>query len=116
MKKLSYYYLEFIKILATIVILFALFGTINDVIIQLISGTSFPDTSMFQGKSYLLLLFIAQFIGFAIITVVLYVNIISFVGFNQQKGRRKFPETWVQKLIIIALLLIFAFYIVLLFH
>ncbi len=116
MKKLSYYYLEFIKILATVVILFALFGTVNDVIIQLISGTSFPDTSMFQGKSYLLLLFIAQFIGFAIITVVLYVNIISSVGFVQKKNQKKFPKKWVQKLIVIALVLILAFYIVLLFH
>ncbi|MED4038408.1 hypothetical protein ABER75_24115 [Niallia taxi] len=115
MNKLSYYYLEFIKILATIVILFALFGTINDVIIQLISGTSFPDASMFQGKSYLLLLFIAQFIGFAIITLVLYVNIISTIGFGLKKERRKFPKSWVNKLLTIALILIFAFYIVLLF-
>lgn len=113
MKKLSYYYLEFIKVLVVVVLLFAIFGTVNDTIINLISGYSFPDTTFIQGKQYLLGFFILQYIGFFLIVLVLYKNYIQYIGFNKNKNRKSFSALWTKTLTVIALVFIFIFYVLL---
>ncbi|WP_445490997.1 hypothetical protein [Niallia sp. 03133] len=116
MNKISYYYLELIKIILTSIVLFALFGSINDIIIKLISGYTFPDMSFLKGHSKLMLFFLLQYLGFGLIVLVLYKNIIQFIGFKKQKTGRKLTDSWTKKLSFFSIILIVLFYIVLLFY
>ncbi|WP_312094428.1 hypothetical protein [Niallia sp.] len=115
MKKIPYIYLEFIKILFSAVLLFAIFGTVNDIIIKLITGYSFPNVQFLEGKQSLTGLFILQYIGFALIYFVIYKNSLSFISFNKGKQRKKLPPIWSKYLVLFGTAFILLFYIVLLF-
>lgn len=113
MKRISYYYLDFVKILFSAVLLFAIFGTVNDTIIKFITGYSFPNVEFLKGKQALTGLFILQYIGFTLIYFVIYKNILSFVGFTKNRERKKLPPIWTKYLILFGIGFIFLFYIVL---
>ncbi|MGP7815588.1 hypothetical protein [Niallia sp. 01092] len=115
MKKISYYYLELIKMIVTSILFFAVFGFINDHLIQLITGYSFPDVSFFQGNSILMILFIVQYIGVSLFVFVCYKNTIQFIGFQKQKQGKKLTPQWTKKISFFALFLIVIFYMILLF-
>lgn len=114
MNKISYYYLEFVKILFSAVLLFAIFGTVNDIIIKLITGYSFPNVQFLEDKQSLTGLFILQYIGFALIYFVIYKNSLSFISFNKTKLRRKLSPLWSKYLVLFGTAFILLFYIVLL--
>jgi len=116
MKKVSYFYLEFVKILFSAVLLFAIFGTINDSIIKMITGVSFPNAQFLDGKQTLSGLFILQYIGFALIYFVIYKNYLSFIGFMKNKQRKKLPPIWSKYLVLFGIVFILVFYIVLLVY
>ena len=116
MKKVSYFYLEFVKILFSAVLLFAIFGTINDSIIKMITGVSFPNAQFLDGKQALSGLFILQYIGFALIYFVIYKNYLSFIGFMKDKQRKKLPPIWSKYLVLFGIVFILVFYIVLLVY
>lgn len=113
MKRISYYYLDFVKILFSAVLLFAIFGTVNDTIIKLITGYSFPNVEFLKGKQSLTGLFILQYIGFALIYFVLYKNTLSFIGFTKNRERKKLSSMWTKYLILLGIGFILLFYIVL---
>ncbi|KAB7673144.1 hypothetical protein [Bacillus sp. B1-b2] len=115
MKNISSYYLTFIKILITVVVLFAIFGTLNDAIIQLITGSSFPDASFLNNQKYLTGLYILQHIGFAFIYFVLYKNHLQFLGFGKNKKAKKLSPLWSKYLSIFGIAFILLFYMALLF-
>ena len=116
MKKVSYFYLEFVKILFSAVLLFAIFGTINDSIIKMITGVSFLNAQFLDGKQALSGLFILQYIGFALIYFVIYKNYLSFIGFMKNKQRKKLPPIWSKYLVLFGIVFILVFYIVLLVY
>ncbi|MEZ2718910.1 hypothetical protein C2I17_23855 [Niallia circulans] len=113
MKRISYYYLDFVKILFSAVLLFAIFGTVNDTIIKLITGYSFPNVDFLKGKQSLTGLFILQYIGFALIYFVLYKNTLSFIGFTKNRERKMLSPMWTKYLILFGIGFILLFYIVL---
>lgn len=115
MKKIPYIYLAFIKILFSAVLLFAIFGTVNDFIINLITGYSFPNVQFLEGKQSLTGLFIIQYIGFGLIYFVIYKNILSFISFNKGIQRKKLPPIWSKYLVLFGTAFILLFYIALLF-
>lgn len=115
MKKIPYFYLEFVKILFSAVLLFAIFGTVNDLIIKLITGYSFPNVQFLENKQSLTGLFILQYIGFALIYFVIYKNYLSVISFNKQKQHKKLPPLWSKYLVLFGTAFILLFYIVLLF-
>lgn len=114
MKRISYYYLDFVKILFSAVLLFAIFGTVNDTIIKLITGYSFPNVDFLKGTQALTGLFILQYIGFALIYFVIYKNSLSFIGFTKDRERKKLSPMWTKYFILFGIGFILLFYIVLL--
>jgi hypothetical protein len=114
MKKIPYFYLELVKILFSAVLLFALFGTVNDMIIKLITGYSYPNVHFLENKQSLTGLFILQYIGFALIYFVIYKNGLSLISFNKQKQHKKLPPLWSKYLVLFGIAFILLFYIVLL--
>lgn len=114
MKRISYYYFDFVKILFSAVLLFAIFGTVNDTIIKLITGYSFPNVDFLKGTQALTGLFILQYIGFALIYFVIYKNSLSFIGFTKDRERKKLSPMWTKYFILFGIGFILLFYIVLL--
>jgi hypothetical protein len=114
MKKIPYFYLEFVKILFSAVLLFAIFGTVNDIIIKLITGYSFPNVQFLENKQSLTGLFILQYIGFALIYFVIYKNYLSIISFNKEKQHKKLPSLWSKYFVLFGAAFILLFYIVLL--
>jgi len=113
MKKVSYYYLELIKIIFTAIILFAVFGLINDAIIKGITGSSFPNPDFLQYKGSQSL-YILQHIACAFIVFVFYKNTIQFIGFNKKKEGKKLSSKWSKIIIYSSLFVIIIYYLFLL--
>lgn len=113
MKKVSYYYLELVKIIFTTVILFALFGMINDAIIKGITGASFPNPDFLQYKGSQVL-YILQHIAYALIVFVFYKNTIQFIGFNKNKKGKKLSPKWSKIIIYSSFFVIIIYYLFLL--
>ena len=114
MKNISYYYLTFIKVLLSLVLLFAIFGTINDALIEAITGYSFPNTNFLEGKKSIIGFYVLQHIGFALIYLIIYKNYIQFIGFIKNKKRKSLSPFWTKYLLIFGGAFILLFYVVLL--
>ncbi|GKU80758.1 hypothetical protein [Niallia sp. NCCP-28] len=113
MNKISYYYLELVKLIITAIILFALFGVINDAIIEGITGSSFPNPDFLQYKGSHAL-YILQHIACALLVFVLYKNTIQFIGFNKNKKGKKLSPKWSKTIIYSSFLIIIIYYLFLL--